>query len=163
MQAWIRRALNDATPTAYRVAVLFDGDGSRWVTEDDRELHDVIVEHGGEKTATNDSRDERWQFADQSAIVVSESAWDVGFGWLDDCCCWRGAQTDNEDWGGHNRDCSWSRPTVDLVVGGPSVTPTLQPIVAPCSGTPTSVAAESDSTETLSGPTPARPRTPCSE
>lgn len=42
----------------------------------------------------------RYQFADGSAIVVSESFWDVGFPNLEECLCWAGSRE-------HNGDCPY--------------------------------------------------------
>lgn len=101
--------MNETTETksiatdAECVSAEMDDDGQRWEATDGRELAEVCEAYGGR--AVGSQRGVRWTFPDGSAIVESESAWDLGFSGLDDCYCWAGCAADYPENGGHNEVC----------------------------------------------------------
>ena len=87
-----------AMTLAERASALFDDDGLCWTAEDGRDLNEVCHDLGA-VTVIDDLRGARYHFADGSAIVAADEAWDLGYvgDEYEDCLCWQAAGPEHDE------------------------------------------------------------------
>lgn len=107
--------MTTTTTTAQLVAELLDGDGARFADDDGTSLAELCERHGARRSDVGGA--DRWQFADESAIVVAGGGWDFGFFGCAACRCWAGVAGDYPATGGHNPECEHAPLAADWIVG----------------------------------------------
>ena len=78
---------------AQKIAERFGDDGQLWEDGDGASLVDALENAGGRCWSDLATNPQRWEFADGSAIIISDGAWDLGITSTDsddrrDCTCW---------------------------------------------------------------------------
>jgi hypothetical protein len=83
----------EVTTSAQEISARFGDDGQRWTDADGVELEGVLDADAHTFGERNAAVPQRWQFADGSAIITTDAAWDLGVTDTDDhdrrsCVCW---------------------------------------------------------------------------
>lgn len=83
------------TTMAQQFADRLDNRGDQFTTVDGVPMHEALAELAHETRRDGRRGLARFEFADDSAIVVAEGGWDLGFAGTG-CFCWQGVGHDDE-------------------------------------------------------------------